>query len=124
MDEAMGAEVVTAGKLSAMMRRRWRRAQGRIAAKSHQCAGGCGALEWRPRHPPQERCAMTTSYLVGVNHKAKTESVTVDAEDALIAALKVKHDYPQAKITYVRKSNARGDRRHPHHQLPESRARR
>jgi hypothetical protein len=65
---------------------------------------------------------MMTHYLVGMSHKAKTESVSVDAEDALIAALRVKHDYPQAMITYVRKRNARGDRRHPHHGLPEGRA--
>jgi hypothetical protein len=32
----------------------------------------------------------------------------------LIAALKVKQENPTAMITYVRKHNARGDRRHPH----------
>jgi hypothetical protein len=42
----------------------------------------------------------------------------VDAEDALIAALKAKHENPEAAITYVRKSNRRGDRRHPHVGLP------
>ena len=40
--------------------------------------------------------------------------MTVEAEDALIAALKVKAAHPEAAITYVRKQNARGDRRHPH----------
>ena len=40
--------------------------------------------------------------------------MTVEAEDALIAALKVKVAQPGAAITYVRKQNARGDRRHPH----------
>jgi len=40
--------------------------------------------------------------------------MTVEAEDALIAALKVKMAHPQAAITYVRKRNVRGDRRHPH----------
>jgi hypothetical protein len=40
--------------------------------------------------------------------------VTVSAEDALIAALKVKHETPQAIINYVRRRNRRGDRRHPH----------
>ena len=40
--------------------------------------------------------------------------MTVEAEDALIAALKVKSAHPEAAITYVRKQNARGDRRHPH----------
>ena len=38
----------------------------------------------------------------------------MDAEDALIAALKAKMAHPDAAITYVRKRNARGDRRHPH----------
>ena len=40
--------------------------------------------------------------------------MTVEAEDALIAALKVKTAHPEAAITYVRKQNVRGDRRHPH----------
>jgi len=74
--------------------------------------------------PKQERPAMMTAYLVGMTVKAKTDSVSVDAEDALIAALKVKHDYPAAMITYVRKRNARGDRRHPHQGLVEGEVRR
>ena len=45
---------------------------------------------------------------------SKADQMTVEAEDALIAALKVKSDHPEAAITYVRKQNARGDRRHPH----------
>ena len=44
----------------------------------------------------------------------KADQITVEAEDALIAALKVKSAHPEAAITYVRKQNARGDRRHPH----------
>jgi hypothetical protein len=40
--------------------------------------------------------------------------MAVEAEDALIAALKVKTAHPEAAITYVRKRNVRGDRRHPH----------
>ena len=36
--------------------------------------------------------------------------MTVEAEDALIPALKVKTAHPEAAITYVRKPNARGDR--------------
>lgn len=67
---------------------------------------------------------MTTHYLVGMSLKTKTGSVAVEAEDALIAALKVKHDFPQAMITYVRKRNSRGDNRHPHHALPDGRTRR
>ena len=42
-----------------------------------------------------------------------TGHVTVDAEDALIAALKVKMERPEAAITYVRHQNRRGDARHP-----------
>jgi hypothetical protein len=57
---------------------------------------------------------MTPSYMVGIKADGKSTGVKVDAEDALIAALKVKHEHPSAIITYVRKHNARGDRRHPH----------
>jgi hypothetical protein len=39
----------------------------------------------------------------------------VDAEDALVAALRVKIDRPEALITYVRRQNKRGDNRHPMH---------
>jgi hypothetical protein len=42
-----------------------------------------------------------------VNH------VVVDAEDALIAALKAKTEHPEALIMYVRPQNRRGDARHP-----------
>jgi hypothetical protein len=61
----------------------------------------------------QER-AMVSRYMVGTRAGGKSASVTVEAEDALIAALKVKQRSPAAMITYVRKQNARGDRRHPH----------
>jgi hypothetical protein len=44
----------------------------------------------------------------------RNKVLTIDAEDALLAALKVKLENPEALITYVRKSNQRGDRRHPH----------
>ena len=57
---------------------------------------------------------MSARYMVGMKASDKTRSVTVEAEDALIAALKVKHDNPTAMITYVRRHNERGDRRHPH----------
>ena len=43
--------------------------------------------------------------------------VVVDAEDALIAALKVKMQRPEALIAYVRQQNKRGDTRHPMRQL-------
>jgi hypothetical protein len=61
-----------------------------------------------------EAVIMTLRYAVGIKIANKTDQVTVEAEDALVAALKVKTARPEAAITYVRKQNARGDRRHPH----------
>jgi hypothetical protein len=61
---------------------------------------------------------MTLRYAVGIKIRNKADQMTVEAEDALIAALKAKAAHPEAAITYVRKRNARGDRRHPHiHQV-------
>jgi len=57
---------------------------------------------------------MTLQYAVGIRLGNRSDQVTVEAEDALIAALKVKTEHPAAAITYVRKRNERGDRRHPH----------
>ena len=57
---------------------------------------------------------MTLRYAVGTKLGNKSGQTTVEAEDALIAALKVKTAQPEAAITYVRKQNARGDQRHPH----------
>ncbi len=57
---------------------------------------------------------MTVWYAVGIKTGSKADHMTVEADDALIAALKVKYAHPEAAITYVRKQNARGDRRHPH----------
>ena len=57
---------------------------------------------------------MALRYAVGIRVGNKADQVTVEAEDALIATLKVKTARPDAAITYVRKQNARGDRRHPH----------
>ena len=54
---------------------------------------------------------MTLRYMVGTRLGDRSASVTVEAEDALLAALKVKHQNPAATITYVRKCNVRGDRR-------------
>ena len=58
-----------------------------------------------------------TIYTVGVKLGARTRAVTIEAEDALVAALKIKLENPEALLTYVRKSNRRGDRRHPHESL-------
>ena len=56
-------------------------------------------------------------FAVGFKLQGTTGHVVVDAEDALIAALKVKMERPDAHITYVRHQNKRGDTRHPVHGL-------
>jgi hypothetical protein len=58
---------------------------------------------------------MTDSkFTVGLHVDGVRHSVTVLAEDALMAALKVKLEQPTAAINFVRRSNKRGDLRHPH----------
>jgi hypothetical protein len=57
---------------------------------------------------------MVLYYMVGMKIAGKSASVAVEVDDALIAALKVKQENPTAMITYMRKHNERGDRRHPH----------
>lgn len=52
-------------------------------------------------------------FTVGIKLNGKTSHVRVEAEDALIAALKVKSESPGARIIYVRPQNRRGDARHP-----------
>lgn len=52
-------------------------------------------------------------FTVGLKLKSSAEHVLVDAEDALIAALKVKAERPDALIMYVRRQNKRGDARNP-----------
>jgi hypothetical protein len=52
-------------------------------------------------------------YAVGYKLNGKTGHAIVEAEDALIAALRVKTQRPAAAITYVRHQNKRGDTRHP-----------
>lgn len=59
------------------------------------------------------------TYTVGLKLGIKTKVFAVEAEDALVAALRAKLDNPEALIMYVRKSNRRGDRRHPHEGLVE-----
>jgi hypothetical protein len=44
---------------------------------------------------------MTLEFTVGINIAGERRSVTVLAEDALIAALKVKHEKPEAMINYA-----------------------
>ena len=57
-----------------------------------------------------------TEYIVGLRLGKRSDVLTIEAEDALIAALKVKHNHPEVLISYIRKSNRRGDRRNPHWQ--------
>ncbi len=62
---------------------------------------------------------MTIVYTVGATLDGETEQFEVEATDALVAALKVKYESPKAHINYVRKTNARGDERHPHDVIGE-----
>ena len=71
-------------------------------------------------HTPQLNCAIflllkagehQVQFAVGFKIQGKTGHVVVDAEDALIAALKVKMQRPEALIAYVRQQNKRGDTR-------------
>ena len=63
---------------------------------------------------------MSSQFTVGLRVKGKADRIVVDAEDALIAALKVKAERPEATILYVRRLNQRGDTRHPPHALTEA----
>ena len=54
---------------------------------------------------------MSGQFAVGLKVERNSERIVVDAEDALIAALKVKAERPEAVIMYVRRSNRRGDTR-------------
>ena len=74
---------------------------------------GSGAI-WEI--PAKRKSHIMTEYIVGLRDGKRSEVLTIEAEDALIAALKVKHNHPEALISYVRKSNRRGDHRNPHRQ--------
>jgi hypothetical protein len=58
---------------------------------------------------------MSWQFTVGLRVNRNADRIVVDAEDALIAALKVKAERPEATIMYVRRLNRRGDTRHPPH---------
>jgi hypothetical protein len=60
-----------------------------------------------------ERGGSAVKFAVGFKIDGKTDHVIVDAEDALVAALRVKAERPTAAITYARHANRRGDTRHP-----------
>lgn len=52
-------------------------------------------------------------FTIGLNLEGRARHVTANADDALAAAQKVKCEHPNARITYVRPMNRRGDARHP-----------
>ena len=58
-------------------------------------------------------------FTIGFKLHGKADRIMVDAEDALVAALKAKAEQPEAIIMYVRPQNRRGDARHPSHPLTE-----
>jgi hypothetical protein len=60
-------------------------------------------------------------FTVGLKADGKSDHTIVDADDALIAALKVKMQRPDAEILYVRRANKRGDTRNPAHALKKMR---
>ena len=64
---------------------------------------------------------MSWQFTVGLRVNKNADRIVVDAEDALIAALKVKAERPEATIMYVRRLNRRGDTRHPPHTLTTGR---
>jgi hypothetical protein len=69
-----------------------------------------------------EGCSLVQSqFTVGISVEGKGDRIVVRAEDALVAALKVKAERPSATITYVRRLNRRGDQRHPPHRLNDMR---
>lgn len=65
------------------------------------------------------KAKMSWQFTVWLRVKRKADRIVVDAEDALIAALKVKAERPEATILYVRRLNQRGDTRHPPHALTD-----
>jgi hypothetical protein len=65
----------------------------------------------------ERKAQMSWQFTVGLRVKGKADRIVVDAEDALIAALRVKAERPEATIMYVRRLNRRGDTRHPPHTL-------
>jgi hypothetical protein len=63
----------------------------------------------------KRRGGSPVKFAVGFKLDGKSGHVIVEAQDALIAALRVKADRPEAAITYARRQNKRGDARHPEH---------
>jgi hypothetical protein len=93
--------------------------------------GNVGPAQWRIWGGNQDRRRLAAAhrggaenmhFTVGFRLKGHSDRITIDAEDALIAALRVKAERPEAVITYVRHQNKRGDSRHPSHTLKDARA--
>jgi hypothetical protein len=77
---------------------------------------GTEAQEGRPvsgKARSGDQRAVGMRFTVGLKLKGKVHHLVVDGDDALIAALKVKCEQPDALIMYVRPQNRRGDARHP-----------
>ena len=77
---------------------------------------GTEAQEGRPvsgKARSGDQRAVGMRFTVGLKLKGKVHHLVVDAEDALVAALKVKCEQPEALVMYVRPQNRRGDARHP-----------
>lgn len=110
-----------------MRARQFRRAQGAAVegreGKERACETekprGSGWIITRKSDPLSASNVRRThvQFAVGYRAQGKASHVVVDAEDALIAALKVKMQQPEALIAYVRRENKRGDSRHPMHGL-------
>jgi hypothetical protein len=78
---------------------------------------GNGRRRGRRLRPGDRIEEVPMHFTVGFRLKGHTDRIGIDAEDALIAALRVKAERPEALITYVRHQNKRGDTRHPSHSL-------
>ena len=88
--------------------------------KKTQLARKVWSMPARARSQPNlalRKAKMSWQFTVGLRVKRNADRIVVDAEDALIAALKVKAERPEATIMYVRRLNRRGDTRHPPHTL-------
>jgi hypothetical protein len=104
-----------------------------VAARSRLTTETASSLGWpsgtsnnqfrRRKVANEDQNRNPVEFTVGIRFGKKVDRIVIDAEDALIAALKVKAERPEAAIMYVRRSNRRGDKRHPSHTLTERRRR-
>jgi hypothetical protein len=83
-----------------------------IAVGSPTGTEGAGRADSR-KGVADHRGGSSKSFAVGLKLGGRAQHVLVDAEDALIAALRIKTERPEALILYVRPANRRGDARHP-----------